>query len=114
MSEKSITFNPTPEALTALIAQLRNVAYSIPAERWYDRNGDTIPDNCCTQAADALENLAADRARLDWLDNEKKRRVNIDTSLWHMPVRPLLNDILNPHIGGTARTAIDAAQKGDK
>ncbi|MBU0703772.1 MAG: hypothetical protein KKC18_07880 [Chloroflexi bacterium] len=42
------------------IEKLRNTSYALPSEgEWFERNGDTIPNNACSQAADIIEAVRA-------------------------------------------------------
>jgi len=113
MSEKSITFNPTPEALAALVAQLRNKSAHLVAHGWSLDYAQVME-----QAADALESLAADWARL------ARSLQTISNEAWPISdplgveggtVRAQINRIEKLRvIAVEALRQIDAAQKGDK
>lgn len=51
-----------------LIQRLRGDAYSLPSDGpWIERDGSTLPNNSCSQAADALEAMSKDAERYRWL-----------------------------------------------
>jgi hypothetical protein len=49
----------------ALVESLRANSYALPSQGdWIERNGDTLPNNVCTEAADEIERLCAALMRL--------------------------------------------------
>lgn len=47
--------------MTDLIEALRGDAYSLPSQgAWIERDGSTLPNNSCAQAADEIERLRAE------------------------------------------------------
>lgn len=51
--------------MSDLVERLRGDSYSLPSNgEWIERNGDTLPNNSCSEAADELERKDAAIAEL--------------------------------------------------